>query len=389
MKVASPMPGRQDILPLLWLPLLLLLLSLGCAGATDGAESVGESAAAPALPPAVVNVGAVEEHAVAGNVRLVGTAGPWRRSTVASEVAGIVERLLADEGDEVNEGEVLAVLRRDILERLLQRQEADFEADQAAYDLTVSRRKRNQALLDDRVISQQTFDDSELFEEQAMHRVASDQAELLRLRELLEKTSIRAPFSGVVVRKETEVGEFVAQGGGVVEMVDPNRMEVRLDLPERFLSRMSFEGILVQCDAMGGIDMPATVSSIAPDGDPDTRTFPLRLEIPNPDRQLRGGMLCRSVLPLERARRALFVPKDAVVDDGRERVVFTIREGIAHRIPVVRGKAFGKLVEVEGDLEIGQEVVVRGNERLQDSQPVRILDPSVAPAESVVEEGAS
>jgi multidrug efflux pump subunit AcrA (membrane-fusion protein) len=85
-------------------------------------------------------------------------------------------------------------------------------------------------------------------------------------------------------------------------------------------------------------------------------------------------MLCRAVLPLERSRRALFVPKDAVVDDGRERVVFRIEAGVARRTPVRRGAADGDRVEVEGELENGQQVVVRGNERLQDGQPVQVLE---------------
>ncbi len=356
-----------------WFPILTVCLCLpvfGCADVPEPAQGAEEVSPFPALPPALVAVAEVEEHVIAGHVRLVGTASPWRRSTVASEVAGIVAEILVEEGEEVAEGRVLANLRRDILERLREKQEADLEANRAAYKLMVSRRIRNLALLEEKVISLQQFDDSVLVEEQALHRVAGDEAELLRLRSLIKKTTIRAPFSGIVIRKETEVGEWVPQGGVIVEMVDPGRMEVRIDLPERYVSRLDPEGIRIHCDAAPGLDLEAELRSIAPVGDVDTRTFPLRLEIPNPGGVIRGGMLCRATLPLKQSRLALFVPKDAVVDDGSERVVFTIEEGVARRRPVRRGEAMGNRIEVEGDLSAGQMVVIRGNEGLQDGQRI-------------------
>ncbi len=367
-----PVAGRRETFFLA----VLLLAMPGCAAFTDGAEpgEVADDSGPPPIPPALVTVAEIEEREVAGETRLVGTAFPWRRSTIASEVSGIVDSLQVDEGEVVTEGQVLARLRRDILERLLEIQQADLLTDQAAYLLTVSRRERNEALMNDRVISQQLYDDSRLNEDGARHRVARDEAELRRLRELIDKTVIRAPFSGIVIRKLTEVGEWVDVGGAVVELVDPERMEVRLALPERLLSRIAPTGIRVQCDALPGVELPAKIASLAPDGDPDTRTFPLRLEVPNVDEQVRGGMLCRAILPLVRSRTALFVPKDAVVDDGRDRVVFAVEEGVARRIPVQRGVAFEDLVEVEGTLMSGQIVVVRGNEGLQDGQPVKILE---------------
>lgn len=358
-----------------WYPILAVWLCLpvfGCADVPEPAQGAEDVSPSPAIPPALVAVAEVEELLVTGHVRLVGTALPWRRSTVASEVAGIVEEILVEEGEEVTEGRVLANLRRDILERLREKQEADLEANRAAYKLMVSRRIRNMALLDEKVISQQQFDDSVLVEEQALHRVAGDEAELLRLRGLIQKTTIRAPFSGIVIRKETEVGEWVPQGGVIVEMVDPSRMEVRIDLPERYVSRLDPEGIRIRCDAVPGLDLMAELRSIAPDGDIDTRTFPLRLEIPNPGGLIRGGMLCRATLPLEPSRRALFVPKDAVVDDGSDRVVFTVEEGVARRRSVRRGEAIGDRIEVEGDLSAGQVVVIRGNEGLQDGQRIQL-----------------
>jgi membrane fusion protein (multidrug efflux system) len=91
-------------------------------------------------------------------------------------------------------------------------------------------------------------------------------------------------------------------------------------------------------------------------------------------------MFARVTFPVERGRKALVVPKDALVSRGPVELLFIVTDGKVHQVPVKRGQATEGWVAIEGPVEEGQLVVVRGNERLRDGMPVTILPPEKAGA---------
>lgn len=351
-----------------WLLGLMLLAAAGC----------GEQRAAPPPsepPPTPVRVAPVSLQDLQRSVTLVGTVEPWRRSLVASELAGRVVDFPAKEGARVRKGDLLARLDTSTLKIQLEsvmasRAEGSVRHEQARHDL-----ERIRALFAKEAVTAKERDDA-IAEELALRRRLSQlDAEIRRVRDRIEKSRIVAPFEGLVVKEHTEVGQWVEEGGPVVEIVDLSRVKVEVPLPERFVPFVRRgDPVSAVFDGLPGVRATGTVFSIVAQADRAARTFPIKLEIPNPELLLKSGMVARVTVTVGEAYRALVVPKDALVLLGGKEYVFLVRDGVAVQQQVTPGIHTDGLVEVTGELADGMRVVVQGNERLRPGQPVRILD---------------
>ena len=206
-------------------------------------------------------------------------------------------------------------------------------------------------------------------DEAALHRA---QAEAGYRRGILQRHQLRAPFDGVVSAKLTELGEWIDPGQPVLELVALD--DVRLDFPvsEDYLADIHPDTPLsFSLSADPDRVFEGTVDTVVPITDPGARTFLLRVLAENPDQRLLPGMSVRARLHLATGRRGLVVPRDAILrfPDGRV-VVWTVDAGVARENLVTPGLAFDSLVEIREGLEAGATVVVKGNEALQNGQPV-------------------
>jgi RND family efflux transporter MFP subunit len=198
-------------------------------------------------------------------------------------------------------------------------------------------------------------------------------AELARIEDRIEKTRVRAPFTGAVSTTLTEVGEWVGEGDPVLELIQLDPVLVLVDVPERYLKGLRpGRSAMVTFDALPGFHAEGTVTRLVPDANVSARTFPVKIELPNPDGEIRSGMLARVDLEVGEPRRVSVVPKDAIVLSARGNSVFTIQDGRANMVPVTIGDSHNHYVEVEPKIEPGTPVVVRGNERLRPGQKVMI-----------------
>jgi RND family efflux transporter MFP subunit len=145
-------------------------------------------------------------------------------------------------------------------------------------------------------------------------------------------------------------------------------------VPERYISTIKLDDAAhVNFDALPERIFEGVIKAIIPRASEATRTFPVRIEIPNPETIIRAGMFGRVSLPVGNPHNAILVPKDAVVLSSRGEFLYIVNDQVAHMVPVKMGAAHGSLVEVAGDVSPGSMVVVRGNERLRPGQPVRIV----------------
>nr|MCU0982473.1 efflux RND transporter periplasmic adaptor subunit [Pirellulaceae bacterium] len=199
------------------------------------------------------------------------------------------------------------------------------------------------------------------------------------------KYTVRAPFDGYVTAKHTEDGAWIKQGEPVVELVAVDPVEVSVLVPEEFIASLR-PGMpaSVQLDAMAAQLMDAEISRIVPQADVRSRSFPVKLVISNPrdasGHALKAGMLARVTLAVAPPKMALLVPKDALVLGGTTPLVYVVandprtRQMIAAPVSVQLGAADGGEMQVLGDLKPGQDVIVRGNERIMPGAPVVVAD---------------
>jgi len=313
-------------------------------------------------------------HAVRASVRLPGTIESRVNSVVAAEAAGLVVAMNVQEGDRVELDQPLVRLRTDFYETQLRAARGRLKEARARLELATSKLERARDLHDDDVVSQQQLDDA--FSEFAAWQGRDDEsrAAVERLELILRRCTILAPFTGVVVRKRTDLGQWIDLGGAVVEMVALEELLLRVEVPERYFRLVdSGAAVTITFESLPGLRFEGLVESITPTADPRARTFPVRIAVTDPDRRIGIGMLGEVALPVGHSVRALIVPKDALIRDGERETLYRIRDDdTVEAVSVVSGQGAGEWVVVEaGPLAAGERVVTRGNERLRPGQRVR------------------
>lgn len=358
--------------------------------------------------PARVEVAVVEERQVAPSVRLVGSVTARKRSLIASEVEGFVLEFPVDVGDHVRQGDLLCKLRdnpqrfgRDEAAARVAELRAAVEvqrADLKRWDYEQGRMSRlhdqGQGAEKEAIDATASYESGKARVTQAESSLKAAEAVLARMQYELDRTEVRAPFDGYVVSKMTEIGSWVTKGGGVIELIDLSTARIRVNVPETYIA---FNTIGAQAsifvDALGR-SFEGSVARVVPDADMQARTFPVDIDIPNPEAELKAGMFIRGNVPAGPVEHLVVVPKNAVVTRGPISYLFVVKktpEGFAadmRQVRVVSELLDHVAVEVDG-LAAGDQVVIRGNEGMMGPGPVIIMSSELKPGETATTQPAS
>lgn len=344
---------------------LALLLILFCPLLTNAEEQ--KKPAGP--PPMLVEVAPVEQGAAEPMVELVGSVQYGRVSRVATEIGGIVERLNFKEGARVKAGQPLVILQSDLRQATLVGTRASYE--QAVIELERARKDllRIKALYEEKSVAESLYDENHFGVLALEKRAAALKATLDRQQLELQKTSIPAPFSGLVQSKLVEKGEWVPSGGQVAIIADDQTLEAHIDVPQQLLGYLqSGKQLQVRC---AGKTYNANFIHFIPRGDVATRTFTVKLMLEKAA-GLIEGMEAYAQLPNGPKLQGLLVPRDAVIKQFGNDVLFLAVEGAAKMVPVQIKGYQGMQVAVEGaGIAAGAQVVIKGNERIRDGQAIR------------------
>lgn len=213
------------------------------------------------------------------------------------------------------------------------------------------------------------------------------QVELLE--DQIEKLSIVSPFDGFVSTGYTEVGAWISRGDPVAQVVELSEIEIQVPVPAQFVVNLHVgDEMRVEFPELPDKLFVGVVQRIVPVAESRARTFPVFVRMPNEivngKPTLMAGMLARVELPAERRELMPLVPKDALVLNGSNRSVFVVEvdseqvgpgnpTGKVREVPVDLGVAWGGLIQVRGNLQADQFVVVTGNERLVSGSSVEIV----------------
>ena len=325
-------------------------------------------------PPALVEVATVLEKEVLTRVSLVGSAEPWLETVVAAEEAGKVRNMMIEEGDRVKKNQPLCEQDTSQLDLKIKSSRADLAEAEVLHAQDRREMERQKRLHAINSVAEKAYEDAKYKVEASEKKLARLNADLQTLEDQLKKRKIKAPVSGVVVKRYCLVGQWLGEGEPVATLVVSDPMRVLVPVPERYI-RLIKKGHTAQVtfDALPGRTFKGKIVAIVPRADEAARTFPVRIQIPNADGSIKAGMLGRANLPLGRAHRAILVPKDALVLSNSGKAVFVVSDQTVRSVPVKTGPAHGPLIEVEGELKAGQQVVTRGNERLRTGQAVKVI----------------
>ncbi|PCI10206.1 hypothetical protein COB72_04000 [bacterium] len=363
-------------------------------------------------PPANVVVDAVRVEQLVQRRVVTGEIRSRLRSELASQVEGLMVSMDVEEGDVVARGQVIAKL--DDVRAKIEFDRAMADVDYAAAvmmereaELEIARRDlgRIEELqrLGSSGVSQ--LDEArtlvasrEALMAQAKAEMVSAKGDLhLRERELADMTIV-APFGGRVVSKQSEIGQWVGRGDGVVTIVSLDTLEAWVAVPEDVYAAVqqtqeSGEKIEIALPALNGFNggrVFGEILAILPNADSLSRLFAVRIGVAAKDEDgknlLRPGMSLSAWMPTGKPGEFLTVSKDAIVRTATGEIVYYSNDGVSAIAPVTRLFASGDRVAVRSHLlKDGMVVVIDGNERLRPGQVLAIQE---LPSDDVVGGGS-
>jgi len=351
------------------LAVAVLLGAYSCGGrSTEGDVQGADGTSGTAQ--AVVRVAAVELRDYEPVLLAPGTLVADRRAELRAMVAGDLEKLPVDIGDEVRTGDLLFQIRLVDYRLALQRAEAALTEADAAVEDSERERRRLENLLADGAATEQMRDKAITANRLAVAAVERFRAARDTAAQQLEDATVKAPYPAVVTARFGEPGEYVKKGNPVLEITDLAMLNAELDIPERFIGVVS-KGMPASLEFEAGVeDAEGLVVAINPKVDRSSRTFRVKVEVDNASRALSAGMFCsvRLGLALETDRAA--VPEAAVIRDGGRSTVWVVEDGVAFQRPIEEAGSADGYVLTRSGVQLDQEVVIDGFGGLVDGSAV-------------------
>lgn len=357
-------------------------MSVITMGLIAGSLSLGQ-------PTAKVRLDAATMENVANWREVTGRVRAFRRSSLATQEAGLVINVGFDEGNRIEAGQVLVRLDENRAYLELVQAEAvkasrDAMVDERTADVADAERDlvRMQESADAGSATESEVEDAETNVTRAEARlaeakadVANASAQVALAQRRFDDMSIEAPFAGVIVSKQVEVGQWVDRGDSVVELVSMDMVEVWLDIPSQFLAMLEREDnyVRVRIDAIGS-EVETKIVGFVPEVDELSRMAPVRIELSNEDGRMKPGMAVVGLVPTGLTQMHMTVHKDAILRDDAGEYVYFDAGGMAAPARIERLFAVGNRVAIRpNSLPPGAMLVVEGNERLFPGQPLEVL----------------
>jgi membrane fusion protein (multidrug efflux system) len=317
--------------------------------------------------PVGVEIVAAKTGTVQDLVAAVGTLRANESVVIKPEIAGRIAKLGFSDGERIRAGRVMVQLDTSV-------PAAELEQVRAERALALAKYERAVELAEKNFVSAQARDEAG-----ANLQVVDARLALARAR--LEKSSILAPFGGIVGLRNVAPGDFVKDGAELVTLEDTSSMKVDLRLPERVIGRLRRGQLLeISVEALPGRTFKASIDALDATVDANGRSILVRGRIPNTDEILRAGMFARAQVVLSERNDAVLAPEESIVPQGPDLFVWRVTEGKASKIKVKAGVRRDAQVEILEGLAGGESIVIAGQLKLnRDGQEVKIIDPSKRP----------
>lgn len=334
--------------PLIFSVLLLPLFGAGCA-------RKAENRAAAAVQPQPVEVAPLTRQDLAETLNLVGSVAANESATIRPETTGLVRSIHFEEGQRVQQGQVLVRIDDSELRAQLTQAEARFRLG----ELNLQRAER----------LGETQSTSVADVDRARSEFASAKSELDLIRVRLERTEIRAPFDGLVGARTLSPGDYVTSQSIITTIDDLSRLKIDFQVPERFVSKVRAGTVFkVRSQALGsGIELGGEVYFVASVVDRATRSSEVKGFVSTEAPGLKPGMFANIELVLDVRRGVLTVPEGSILTTTQGTQIIAVKDEAGGKtvefIPVRTGLRANGMVEVmplQGELLESQQIVASG-----------------------------
>ncbi|MCU4677659.1 efflux RND transporter periplasmic adaptor subunit [Catenovulum sp. 2E275] len=327
-----------------------------------------------------VVIAEVKEKENTRNLTLTGTIKAAEHADLSSLTDGIITKLYVETGQFVNKGDILLELDAKLATAQLHSIKA--EQTQAKIEFDEAKRRLDEAKS---LTEKQLFAQTELAERSA--RVSITQANLAKVNanyeyqtELVNRHQLKAPFSGTIVARQVDVGEWINRGQQTFELVNLQNLWLDLFVPQEYFAAIDNQKLVkVAADSKNASEISAKILTKVPLINTDSRSFLVRLALENND-NIQVGLSARAFIPLKNSQQnVLTIPSDALLrhpDGGFS--VFVAVDNKAIRKSVQIGERVGEQIEILTGLELTDKVITQGNELLKDNQAIQVNNPDLA-----------
>lgn len=359
--------------------------------------------------PVPVMAVAVEQRSMPVIVQSFGDLRAFAAADLSAESSGEIVEISFDGGQKVEAGTVLATIDNETQKANLQKAKADYELKQIEYNRNLNLVKRGAQ-------PQQVLD-------VAKAELAASSAEVLAMQDALEKTTLKAPFTGRLGARVISIGQYVSPGQALIEIVDAEQLKIQFSVPERYLNQLAVgQQVDITTEAYRDRTFAGVVDYVAPSIDSVTRTIGVEALINNKDNVLSPGLSVQVSQVLAQDDAALVVPEESLVYslegasvfiaeddpefelDERVRKVILQQQSAQRNIPVdelpplqikkvkrvnVQTATFiDGIVQITDGLKVGQLVVTQGQQKLRDGAIVMLVDPAKRMQEAAAAEAS-
>jgi RND family efflux transporter MFP subunit len=317
-------------------------------------------------PPAPVSVDQAKLDTFSASLWVSGTVISRNDAHIGAETDGRIT-WVAEVGERIENGNPIATIDDTDLKLELQDNQAVLESLLARERYLENNMQRLNQLASNNNASANQLDEARAELDMIVQEIRRAEVTVAQTRRRIAQTKVLAPFTGMVVERQVEVGEFVGRGSEVARLVDTENREIRARAPLT-LSTYVREGLEVSVQHQEATTL-SPVKRVIPVGDERSRMFEVRIAASNPAWVV--GSPVRVALPNSDPRKMVAVPRDALVLRGSEMFILKVtKENLVEKVSVDTGIGLGSLVEVIGDVSGGDRVITRGAERLQPGQEV-------------------
>ena len=370
---------------LCWLIICALALPACCSNRGDTQEVKEEKGVAVEVVRAV-------KGDIASYIQTTGTVYPKQEAFLSPKIGGKIEKIFVDEGYWVDKGQPLVRLEQAKLIMAKNEAEANLntvksELKQAELSLENLKKtmKRNGELFKEGIIDEQRYDNTktDYLNAEAQFYLSSSRLEQVKAQldqaaQDLKDSIMYAPFSGFIVDKMMNEGEMVyaASPSKVLHITDISRVKIECGIAEAD-KKYIYNGkeAVIEVDAIPGEKFQGELTTVNPLIDQNSRTFMIKIEIPNPNNRLESGMFARIRIMKEEKKGAILIPLRSVIEREGKKVVFVADNSRAKMVPVLPGINDTKTTEVVSGLKGGELIVSEGYYVVSDGSKISFSPP--------------
>ena len=307
-----------------------------------------------------VEVAQAKVGTITSSLVTTATLDPDKQVTMISETTGVVNRITVDEGNTVTEGQLLATLSD--REKQVKLQQTNVKVQNAKQELD-----RKQASYNAKIISEAEFQKAKYDLEVAQEERNAAQVEL-------DRSMIRAPFTGVITQRFIEKGQNINTQSQLFTVVDSDPLEAKVYLPEKeIIGLQPNQKVALALNAQKNVNFAGTIRQINPAVDPKTGTVKVTVEVTKAPAVVRPGSFVDVRLETQRHDNALLIPKKALLEESGERFVFVIQKDKASRRTISVGFLDDQNAEILSGVSSGEMVVTSGQGSLRDGSKTEVI----------------